>query len=251
MATTVALTDGRARTLCTGAPDVIILRCTHSLGVDGKVRRTPIGSPDRHFFCVLHTQPLVLALTIEQSVAPIDAAAALSASRRMAADGLRVLALSSRDSLASSDPAELQDLTLVCLLGIKDKLRGDVPLAVRKCQTAGVTVRMLTGDSRLTAENIAKECGILGKHAADTCVMEGSEFRAQSDAQVGARLHELRVLARCSPTDKHRLVRLLREAGEVVAVTGDGTNDAPQLNEVRSLIRGSFLLLHLWWPFLL
>lgn len=153
----------------------------------------------------------------------------------MATQGLRVLALSSRDAPAS-DPLEPQDLTLVCLLGIKDKLRDDVTAAVHQCQTAGVTVRMLTGDSRLTAESIAKECGILRQQqASHTSILEGSEFRSLSDEQVRRRLPEIKVLARCSPTDKYRLVQLLRESGEVVAVTGDGTNDAPQLNEVLHL----------------
>lgn len=219
MATTVASSEGTARVLCTGAPDVVLPRCTRALAHDGKVTALSDSKSCAH--------------TSFQSIPLEPTGAALSASRQMSAEGLRVLALSYRDEApSSSDPAELQRLTLVCLLGIKDKLRGDVPQAIRKCQTAGVTVRMLTGDSRFTAESIAKECGIIDARAADTSVLEGSDFRALSDAQVCARLRELKVLARCSPTDKHRLVRLLREAGEVVAVTGDGTNDALQLNEV-------------------
>jgi len=92
----------------------------------------------------------------------------------------------------------------------------------------GITVRMLTGDNLLTASFVAKECGILSD---DGTVIEGPKFRTLSDEELDNILPKLQVMARCSPQDKFRLVHRLRERGEVVAVTGDGTNDAPQLKE--------------------
>ena len=166
-----------------------------------------------------------------QRARPIDHAAVLHASEQMAERGLRVLALAYGD--AEGNLRAPANLTLLCLVGIKDRLRVEVPAAVQKCQRAGVTVRMLTGDNATTARSIATECGILPSNAPRNFVMEAREFRTLNDAEVTARLPTLLVLARCSPTDKHRMVRILRTAGEVVAVTGDGTNDAPQLMIVR------------------
>ena len=130
-----------------------------------------------------------------------------------------------------------QDMVLVAAYGIKDPLRKEVPDAVLKCQRAGITVRMLTGDSLLTAKNIAKEAQILTPGG---IVMEGPDFsklspQAQKDVlqsvRPDGRVQKLQVLARCSPQDKFTIVQRLKELGEVVAVTGDGTNDAPALKE--------------------
>jgi magnesium-transporting ATPase (P-type) len=117
------------------------------------------------------------------------------------------------------------DLTLVAILGIKDPVRDEVPNAVRTCRRAGIRVKMITGDNILTAKHIARECGIL----TDGIAIEGPEFRKLSDQQVKNILPNIQVMARSSPSDKHRLVTQLREMGEVVAVTGDGTNDGPAL----------------------
>ncbi len=102
-----------------------------------------------------------------------------------------------------------------------------MPAAVRACQLAGLKVRMVTGDNVLTAKHIARECGIL----TDGVVLEGPVFRKMSPAQMDDVLPRLQVLARSSPTDKFVLVSRLKRLGEVVAVTGDGTNDAPALKE--------------------
>ena len=162
--------------------------------------------------------------------------AALSASEQMAADGLRVIALAYAECAAPApgEESQLRELTLVGLVGIKDRLRSGVPAAVQACQRAGVTVRMVTGDNGVTAASIARECGVLARDAPAAALLDGSEFRAMSDEQVCLRLPQLRVMARSTPADKHRLVRLLKGEGEVVAVTGDGTNDAPALSEVRT-----------------
>ncbi|KAJ3103217.1 hypothetical protein HDU96_009372 [Phlyctochytrium bullatum] len=117
---------------------------------------------------------------------------------------------------------------LVCagIVGIEDPLRPGVPEAVAACQGAGVFVRMVTGDNVLTARSIAERCGI---HTKGGLVMEGVVFRRMSDEERKAILPKLQVLARSSPTDKQLLVQGLKELGETVAVTGDGTNDGPAL----------------------
>ncbi|KAI2610283.1 calcium-translocating P-type ATPase [Hypoxylon fragiforme] len=118
------------------------------------------------------------------------------------------------------------NMTFIGMVGIQDPLREGVPEAVKQCQRAGVIVRMVTGDNKLTAQAIAKECGILEP---DGLVMEGPEFRNLSKLQQNEIIPRLRVLARSSPEDKRILVRRLKDLGETVAVTGDGTNDAPAL----------------------
>ncbi|OAA74298.1 ATPase, P-type, calcium-transporting, PMCA-type [Akanthomyces lecanii RCEF 1005] len=119
-----------------------------------------------------------------------------------------------------------QDMTLLGIVGIQDPLREGVYEAVKKCQHAGVVVRMVTGDNKLTAQAIAKECGILQPNS---LVMEGPDFRNLSKQQQTEIIPKLHVLARSSPEDKRILVKRLKERGETVAVTGDGTNDAPAL----------------------
>jgi Ca2+-transporting ATPase len=118
------------------------------------------------------------------------------------------------------------DMAFVGVVGIQDPLREGVPEAVKLCQKAGVTVRMVTGDNKITAEAIAKECGIIQPNS---IVMEGPEFRNLSKLQQEEIIPRLHVLARSSPEDKRILVKRLKDKNETVAVTGDGTNDAPAL----------------------
>lgn len=119
----------------------------------------------------------------------------------------------------------LKDLVFLGVVGIQDPVRPGVPEAVRKAQHAGVVVRMVTGDNAVTAQAIATECGIY----TDGIIMEGPIFRALSDEQMNDMLPRLQVLARSSPEDKRILVTKLKSLGHTVAVTGDGTNDAPAL----------------------
>ncbi|KAL1641563.1 plasma membrane calcium [Didymella pomorum] len=129
-----------------------------------------------------------------------------------------------------SSQAVLQDvlkqMTFVAVVGIQDPLRENVHEAVKDCQHAGVCVRMVTGDNILTAKSIAQDCGIL---VTGGVVMEGSAFRQLSEQDMDAIIPKLRVLARSSPEDKRKLVQRLKGLGDTVAVTGDGTNDAPAL----------------------
>ncbi|KAK9865493.1 hypothetical protein WJX84_011923 [Apatococcus fuscideae] len=151
----------------------------------------------------------------------------------MAGRGLRTLCLAYRDMpdaapLSKLDEQPAEDLTACCIVGIKDPVRKEVPDAVAVCKRAGITVRMVTGDNIHTAQHIAQECGIMFGNGT---AMEGPTFRAMPDDEVKPLLPNLQVLARSSPTDKYRLVSLLQSLGEIVAVTGDGTNDAPALKK--------------------
>ncbi|KAI8647336.1 PMCA-type calcium-translocating P-type ATPase [Parasitella parasitica] len=118
------------------------------------------------------------------------------------------------------------ELTLLGIVGIEDPLRYGVTEAVSACQRAGVFVRMVTGDNMLTAKSIARQCGI---YSYGSVAMDGPTFRKLSAMERSELLPRLSVLARSSPEDKRLLVNALRDAGEIVAVTGDGTNDGPAL----------------------
>jgi len=152
----------------------------------------------------------------------------------LAKKGLRTLCLAFRDFSESQEWGQSEDGNafeedLVCLaiVGIEDPLREEVPHSVELCQHAGITVRMVTGDNILTASKIARDCYILTDKGQ---AIEGPDFAKLTDDEVDDLLPDLQVLARSSPADKYRLVTRLIANGEVVAVTGDGTNDAPALN---------------------
>ena len=169
----------------------------------------------------------------------------------------------SHDELRVGDTVyevEKSGYVLLAILGIKDVIRKEVPEAVQTCMRAGITVRMVTGDNVLTATSIARECGILTDELAriNDAVLEGPEFYTRmgglkcynckqitpckcgrNEVREGVAnmtafrevWKNLRVLARSRPEDKYLLVTGLRELGDVVAVTGDGTNDAPALKK--------------------
>ncbi|XP_059967333.1 plasma membrane calcium-transporting ATPase 2 isoform X1 [Mesoplodon densirostris] len=167
----------------------------------------------------------------------------------MACDGLRTICVAYRDLPSSPEPDWdnendiLNDLTCICVVGIEDPVRPEVPEAIRKCQRAGITVRMVTGDNINTARAIAIKCGIIHP-GEDFLCLEGKEFNRRIRNEKGEIEQEridkiwpkLRVLARSSPTDKHTLVKGIidsthTEQRQVVAVTGDGTNDGPALKK--------------------
>ncbi|XP_024520094.1 calcium-transporting ATPase 5, plasma membrane-type [Selaginella moellendorffii] len=147
----------------------------------------------------------------------------------MAASTLRCLAFAIKTyNSMDGRPIPTAGLTFVALVGIKDPCRPGVREAVRKCQDAGVKVRMVTGDNVLTARAIASECGILMPGG---LVCEGSFFRNLTDNERFQIVPKIDVLARSTPSDKLLLVKTLKSLNEIVAVTGDGTNDAPALRE--------------------
>lgn len=124
-------------------------------------------------------------------------------------------------------------LTLLGIVGIRDPCRPGVKKAVEICESAGVEIKMITGDNVFTAKAIATECGILGtgNQVKDGEVVEGVEFRNYTYEERMQKVDNIRVLARSSPFDKLLMVQCLKQKGHVVAVTGDGTNDAPALKE--------------------
>lgn len=119
---------------------------------------------------------------------------------------------------------------LLGLAAISDPVREEVPGAVRNCLEAGVKIKIVTGDSTGTAVEIARQIGLWKEGDGDRHCMRGAEFAALSDEEALERIKDLKVMSRARPLDKQRLVKLLQQQNEVVAVTGDGTNDAPALN---------------------
>src|SRR4029079_17994414 len=154
---------------------------------------------------------------------------ALEENDRLASEGLRVLAVATRDFDPDTfNPSgdllgQVKDLTLVAFVGIVDPPRKEARDAIGLCKDAGIRVRMITGDHATTAAAIAGQLGIEGR------ALTGAEFAAMPDEQLLGELDGIGVVARVAPGDKVRLVSLLKEQGNVVAMTGDGVNDAPAL----------------------
>ncbi len=170
---------------------------------------------------------------------------------QMASSGLRTICLAfndfeQTDAQKITPDATERDLICVGIVGIKDPLREEVTDSITACKGAGILVRMVTGDNLSTAKHIAKECGIYDPNngiamegpefrklvkaaATPDAPMSGPEFRSRITPRMVEILPNLQVLARSSPADKHLLVSCLKELGDVVSVTGDGTNDAPAL----------------------
>jgi P-type Ca2+ transporter type 2C len=155
----------------------------------------------------------------------------LAENSRMAAKGLRVMAVGRRDfDPQTFDPHEdlltlMQDLTLLALIGIVDPPRPEARDAIAKARHAGIQIRMITGDHAVTAAAIARDLGIVGE------AITGAEFAAMSDEDLDARVDRVGVIARVAPEDKVRLVDVLKRKGRIVAMTGDGVNDAPALKK--------------------
>ncbi len=137
---------------------------------------------------------------------------------------------------ASDDCAALVSeggLTFLGIFAISDPIRPDVPEAVKKCQSAGISVKIVTGDTPGTATEIARQIGLWQPGDTERNRITGVEFAALSDEEALDRVMDLKVMSRARPMDKQRLVQLLQQRGAVVAVTGDGTNDAPALNHAQ------------------
>ena len=148
---------------------------------------------------------------------------------RLASQGLRVMATGRKDfDPASFDPSAdllplLDGLTVLALVGIVDPARPTAKSAIATAHEAGIRVRMITGDHAVTAAAIARELGIPGR------AITGAEFKAMSDAELEKAIDDVGVIARVAPEDKVRLVETLKRKGDIVAMTGDGVNDAPAL----------------------
>ncbi len=161
----------------------------------------------------------------------IDRAALLRTAETMAADGLRVLALACRSWPAlpvSFHPAELEsELVFLGFVGLIDPPRSEVKEAIALCKSAGITPVMITGDHPATARAIARELGILVDGGGG--VMTGAELAQLNQAAFETEVEQIRVYARVDPAQKIRIVKALQDKGEIVAMTGDGVNDAPAL----------------------
>ena len=125
------------------------------------------------------------------------------------------------------------DLSFVGVVAISDPIRPDVPAAVQKCQSAGIGVKIVTGDTPGTATEIARQIGLWKPEDTERNRITGADFAALTDEEALERVMDLKIMSRARPTDKQRLVQLLQQKGAVVAVTGDGTNDAPALNHAQ------------------
>lgn len=136
----------------------------------------------------------------------------------------------------SEDCAELVaegGMTFLGIFAISDPIRPDVPNAVKKCQSAGIGVKIVTGDTPGTATEIARQIGLWTENDTERNRITGTDFAALSDEEALERVLDIKVMSRARPMDKQRLVQLLQQKGAVVAVTGDGTNDAPALNHAQ------------------
>ncbi|XP_069694644.1 plasma membrane calcium-transporting ATPase 3 isoform X10 [Periplaneta americana] len=232
MSTVIPRQGGGYRLFTKGASEIVLKKCAFIYGRDGHLEKFTREMQDR---------------LVRQVIEP------------MACDGLRTISIAFRDFVPGKaeinqvhidnepnwDDEEntVNNLTCLGLVGIEDPVRPEVPDAIKKCQRAGITVRMVTGDNINTARSIATKCGIL-KPGDDFLILEGKEFNRRirdSNGEVQQHLLDkvwpkLRVLARSSPTDKYTLVKgiidsKVSESREVVAVTGDGTNDGPALKK--------------------
>uniref|UniRef100_A0A8K9WY24 Calcium-transporting ATPase n=1 Tax=Oncorhynchus mykiss TaxID=8022 RepID=A0A8K9WY24_ONCMY len=222
MSTVIKLSDGSFRMYSKGASEIVLKKCTKILNQEGEPRVFRPRDKDE---------------MVKKVIEP------------MACDGLRTICVAYRDFPADPEPLWdnendiLNELTAVCVVGIEDPVRPEVPDAIIRCQRAGITVRMVTGDNINTARAIAIKCGIIHPGEDFLCI-DGKEFNRRIRNEKGEVEQErmdkvwpkLRVLARSSPTDKHTLVKgiidsCLTDQRQVVAVTGDGTNDGPALKK--------------------
>ncbi|XP_036957786.1 plasma membrane calcium-transporting ATPase 2-like isoform X3 [Acanthopagrus latus] len=223
MSTVLKNADGGFRMYSKGASEIVLRKCSRILDTQGQPRVFKPKDRDE---------------MVRKVIEP------------MACDGLRTICVAYRDFPAEAGEPDwdsendiLGDLTCIAVVGIEDPVRPEVPEAITKCQRAGITVRMVTGDNINTARAIATKCGII-QPGEDFICLEGKEFNQQIRNDKGEVEQErldkvwpkLRVLARSSPTDKHTLVKgiidsTVGETRQVVAVTGDGTNDGPALKK--------------------
>ncbi|XP_071980115.1 plasma membrane calcium-transporting ATPase 3 isoform X2 [Engystomops pustulosus] len=222
MSTVVCLPNGGFRLYSKGASEILLKKCSNILSSAGELRTFRPRDRDE---------------MVKKIIEP------------MACDGLRTICIAYRDFQGVPEPEWeneneiVGDLTCIAVVGIEDPVRPEVPEAIRKCQRAGITVRMVTGDNINTARAIAAKCGII-QPGEDFLCLEGKEFNRRIRNEKGEIEQErldkiwpkLRVLARSSPTDKHTLVKgiidsTICEQRQVVAVTGDGTNDGPALKK--------------------
>ena len=186
--------DGNSMTYVKGAPEKIIERCTHYIDDDGQVKELV---EKNYLTSYIDTQ---------------------------AGRSMRLLAVAK-----AAGESEDADLTLVCVISIRDNVRKEAVNAIREVQNAGIQVVMVTGDRKETAVAIAKEAGLLKSN--EDVALTSAEMAEKTDEELKKILPHLRVVSRALPTDKSRLVRIAQELDLVVGMTGDGVNDSPALKK--------------------
>ncbi|TVY75650.1 Calcium-transporting ATPase [Lachnellula suecica] len=216
MGVVVQLDNGRYRLYVKGASEILLEKCT-------SIIRDPTKEPASSAMTTDNRQTLLNLIENYANRSLRTIAMVYRDFDRWPPRGARTVE-GDKNEVVFEDV--MKQMVLLSIVGIQDPLREGVPEAVAICQKAGVVVRMVTGDNLITAKAIATECGIF---TAGGIVMEGPTFRKLSKAKMDQTIPRLQVLARSSPEDKRILVKRLKELGETVAVTGDGTNDAPAL----------------------
>lgn len=149
--------------------------------------------------------------------------------RAMRTLGFAYQVLNDSDMSIADGKVVAENLTFMGIVAIADPVRKDVPAAVQKCMAAGINVKIVTGDTPGTAKEIGRQIGLWTKKDSDSAIITGAEFEKLSDDELDKKVLGLKIIARARPMDKKRLVESLQRNNQVVAVTGDGTNDAPAL----------------------
>lgn len=197
MATVIAEPDGRERLFVKGAPEIVLAL---SSGVSGGVSRDKIEE-----LLLGYQRKAMRTLGFATCVLPAGA------------EGI------------GEKGVEAPELEFMGVVAIADPVRADVPDAIRECLDAGIAIKIVTGDTPATAMEIGRQIGLWTDADGDRNIITGPEFGALTDSELLDRVLDLKIIARARPMDKKRLVEALQKRGQVVAVTGDGTNDAPAL----------------------
>ena len=214
MMATLAEVDGETYLFVKGAPEIVMKKCI----IEDRMQRQSAEELDEWQHKAMRT----LAFAYKKIEASI-----MRTSRTSTAEGVALL--------------DANDLQLQAIAAIADPTRPDVPAAVQECRHAGIEVKVVTGDTAATALEIGKQIGVFEDEpenigadgsltSLDQQMITGEQWEALSDEEAYERAKDIRVMSRARPTDKQRLVAMLQKRGEVVAVTGDGTNDAPALH---------------------
>ena len=214
MMATLAEVDGATYLFVKGAPEIVMKKCI----IEDRMQRLSVEELDEWQHKAMRT----LAFAYKKIEASI-----MRTSRTSTAEVVALL--------------DANDLQLQAIAAIADPIRPDVPAAVQECRHAGIEVKVVTGDTAATALEIGKQIGVFEDEpenigadgsltSLDQQMITGEQWEALSDEEAYERAKDIRVMSRARPTDKQRLVAMLQKRGEVVAVTGDGTNDAPALH---------------------
>ena len=214
MMATLAEVDGETYLFVKGAPEIVMKKCI----IEDRMQRQSVEELDEWQHKAMRT----LAFAYKKIEASI-----MRTSRTSTAEVVALL--------------DANDLQLQAIAAIADPIRPDVPAAVQECRHAGIEVKVVTGDTAATALEIGKQIGVFeddpenigadgSMTSLDQQMITGEQWEALSDEEAYERAKDIRVMSRARPTDKQRLVAMLQKRGEVVAVTGDGTNDAPALH---------------------